>query len=83
MARVTLDERDDLAWAECHPPLGLAGRTYPLVLLQPRYRRESLWSVGDDPVAVYVCVTAEEHETSDQLTRRQLRVLDWGEVRAG
>lgn len=82
MGPVTLDERDDLAWAECHPALGLAGQTHQLVLLQPRLLYHSLWAVGDGGVPVYVCVTTPEHETSDRLTRTNVTVLDWGEVHA-
>ena len=79
MSQVTLDERDDLAWAECGPPLRVDGERFGLVILQPRYRYESLWAVGAG-VEVYVCTTASRHEASDQLSRANVRVLAWGHL---
>lgn len=80
MSPVALDERDDLAWAECEPPLRLGGETFHLVLLQPRYRYLSLWEVGADAVPVYVCVTSGPDESAERLTRKQVRVVTWALV---
>lgn len=77
--RVTLEERDDLAWVECEPALRVAGGVHPLVLLQPRYRHESLWSVGSG-VEVYVCTASPSHIAADSLSRKHVRVLAWGLV---
>lgn len=80
MSQVTLDERQDLAWAECEPELRVDGRCYHVVLLQPRYKSESLWDVGLREVEVYVCSTAPGNEAAGRLSRSQVRVLSWGVV---
>lgn len=77
MSRVTVGSRDDLAWAECTPPLRFGGAHHGLVLLQPRDRAESVWE-RRGPVHVYIYATAAELQAVDHLTRRDMRLLAWG-----
>jgi hypothetical protein len=80
MSPVTLDERSDLAWAECEPSFRVNGQIHHLVLLQPRYGGDSLWDIGTRSIPVYVCTTRSEHLTNESLSRPAVRVLEWAVV---